>query len=66
MVAHQCKTCPTILVYDQKTRPKIYCAPCKRAADKKSNSITQRMRRERFGRKDRGTYWKEEEQNAVR
>lgn len=49
-VEHQCKTCPTILRYELRTNRKVYCAPCKRAADKLSKSITQRMRRARYGR----------------
>jgi hypothetical protein len=55
IVSHKCKTCPTILTYEQRTRRRVYCTPCKRAADKASNAITQRMRDARYGRACRGS-----------
>jgi hypothetical protein len=49
-VEHQCKTCSTILCYEQKTNARIYCAPCRKVAIRLSNRISLRVRRSRYGR----------------
>ena len=49
-VMHACKTCPTVLAYEQRTKRKTYCEPCKRLADKRSNAASQKQRRALYGR----------------
>lgn len=50
MVSHPCKKCPTMLVYNQRTNRRVYCEPCRIAADKASTAHSQKVRRERYGR----------------
>jgi hypothetical protein len=61
MVSHPCKTCPAVLTYEQRTKRRVYCAPCKRAADKASNIVSQALRRQRYGRLSIRT-WRQLEQ----
>lgn len=55
IVTHRCKTCPTMLTYEQRTNRRLYCEPCRIAAHKAANQIAQRMRDARYGRACRGS-----------
>ncbi len=55
IITHQCKTCPAVLTYDLRTNRRLYCEPCKRAADKGAKAASQRLRDARYGRACRGS-----------
>lgn len=54
-VLQTCAGCGNLFTYDQITKRRMYCRPCKRLADKASNAISQRMRDRRYGRACRGS-----------
>lgn len=65
IVSHRCKSCPATLTYDRRTNARLYCDPCKRAADKASNITSQRIRRERYGRLSIRTWQQLEREERV-
>lgn len=61
MISHCCKTCPTLLTYELRTNRRVYCKPCKKIANQKSDAVTRRLRYQRYGRMGIRK-WKELEQ----
>lgn len=54
IISHRCKTCPTVLTYELRTKRRLYCEPCRKAAHDRSNAITLKMRDAKYGRSRRG------------